>query len=368
MRPLAFDPATTPTADLAGAVVAEEVRLDGKRRFHKGHRLTEADLVDLPRLDRAVHLVQLDPDEVHEDEAGLRLARAAAGQGIELRGPVQSRVNLVAAHKGLMRIDRDGVIAINELPGMAVFTLPDRMAVLPGTVLAGAKITPVAVDGVTLDEAEALAAGCKSDGRPVVQVKPFRPLCVGVVTTEGLADSARERFQAAVRQKVAWFGGEVLGFVDLRDDAARVAAEIENMVSIGADVILTGGGNTIDPLDPSLLALPLIGAEMVKFGAAAHPGSMFWLAYVPRDAGGDIPIFNLASCSLYSRATVADLVLPWVFAGERVTLRDLAELGVGGLLDKDAAFRFPPYGDDGGEAVKGEGVKRDVAKGTEDRA
>lgn len=356
MRPLSFDPATMPTDGLAGAVVAEEVRLDGKRRFHKGQRLTEADLTDLPRLDRSIHLVGLDPDEVHEDEAGLRLARAVAGQGIELRGPVQSRVNLVSAHKGLMRIDRDAVIAINELPGMAVFTLPDRMAVLPGTVLAGAKITPVAIDGATLAEAEALAAGLASAGRPVVQVKPFRPLCVGVVTTEGLADSARDRFQAAVRQKIAWFGGEVLGFVDLKDDADHVAAEIEAMVGIGADVILTGGGNTIDPLDPSLLALPLIGAEMVKFGAAAHPGSMFWLAYMP-SAGGDIPIFNLASCSLYSRATVADLVLPWVFAGERVTLRDLAELGVGGLLDKDAAFRFPPYGDEGGKAVKSEGVK-----------
>ena len=357
MRPLAFDPASTPTDGLAGAVVAEEVRLDGRRRFHKGHRLTAADLADLPRLDRVVHLVRLDPGEVHEDEAGLRLARAAAGPRVALRGPVQSRVNLVAETKGLLRVDREAVIAINSVAGMALFTLPDRMAVLPGTVLAGAKITPVAVDGARLAEAEAIAAGVATAGDgddgttvterssgAVVRLEPFRPLCVGVVTTEGLADSARERFQAAVRQKVVWFGGDVLGFVDLRDDAARVAAEIEAMVARGADVILTGGGNTIDPLDPSLLALPLIGAEMVKFGAAAHPGSMFWLAYMPR-AGGDVPIFNLASCSLYSRATVADLVLPWVFAGERVTLRDLAELGVGGLLDKDAAFRFPPYGE-----------------------
>lgn len=357
MRPLAFDPATTLTEGLVGAVVAEEVRLDGKRRFHKGHRLTEADLADLPRLERGVHLVRLEPDEVHEDKAGLRLARAAGGQGIDLRGPVQSRVNLVAVHRGLMRIDREAVIAINELPGMAIFTLPDRMAVLPGTVLAGAKITPVAIDAATLAAAEAIATGAAAAGRPVVQVKPFRRLTVGVVSTEGLADAAQDRFQAAVRQKVAWFGGEVLGFVDVRGDADRdgavgFAAEIEAMVGRGADVILTGGGNTIDPLDPSLLALPLIAAEMVKFGAAAHPGSMFWLAY--RE---DVPIFNLASCSLYSRATVADLVLPWVFAGERVTLRDLAELGVGGLLDKDAAFRFPPYGEDGGKEAKGKEVE-----------
>ena len=361
MRALAFDPATTPTDGLAGAVVAEEVRLDGKRRFHKGHRLTGADLADVARLDCVVHLVRLGADEVHEDEAGLRLARAAAGPGIELRGPVQSRVNLVAGSKGLLRVDREPIIAINELPGMALFTLPDRLAVLPGTVLAGAKITPVAVDSATLAAAEAIAAastvaGSGVAGHPVVQLKPFRPLFVGVVSTEGLTDAARDRFQAAVRQKVAWFGGEVLGFVDVRKDAVRFAAEIEAMVARGADVILTGGGNTIDPLDSSLLALPLIGAEMVKLGAAAHPGSMFWLAY-----RGEVPIFNLASCSLYSRATVADLVLPWVFAGERVTLRDLAELGVGGLLDKDAAFRFPPYGHE----EQGAGGKEQRVKGKE---
>jgi hypothetical protein len=65
---------------------------------------------------------------------------------------------------------------------------------------------------------------------------------------------------------------------------------------------------------------------------------MFWLAYV-----GDIPLFNLASCSMFSRSTTADLILPWVMAGERVTAADLSGLGYGGLLDRDMQFRFPPY-------------------------
>lgn len=333
MRPIAFDPVLDSTDQLAGAVLSEEVRIGGKRRFTKGHILTSDEAPELAASDRPLHLVALEPGDVHEDEAGQRLARAAAGQGVTLRGPVQSRVNLIAERKGLLRVDREAVIAINQLPGTAIFTLLDRLAVLPGKVLAGAKITPVAIDEVTLAAAERIAAE-----RPVVQVKPFLPLTIGVVTTEGLADSARERFQTAVRQKIAWFGGTVLDFVDLRDDAERVAAQIRRMIDRGADVILTGGGNTIDPLDPTLLALPVLGAELVKYGAAAHPGSMFWLAYC-----GDVPIFNLASCSLYSRATVADLVLPWVMARERVTPFDLAEMGVGGLLDREMGFRFPPY-------------------------
>jgi hypothetical protein len=70
----------------------------------------------------------------------------------------------------------------------------------------------------------------------------------------------------------------------------------------------------------------------------AHPGSTCWLAYVD-----DVPIFGLALCGMFSCTTVLDLLLPRFLAGRRVRAADLAELGHGGLLSKDMAFRFPPY-------------------------
>jgi molybdopterin biosynthesis enzyme len=268
------------------------------------------------------------------------LAEAIAGPGVERRPPVQSRVNLNAAHKGLLRVDHDALLALNRLPGISVFTLLDGIAVLPGKNVAGAKIAPVAVPQSVLNEALAIA------GRgPVVQVKPFRPHRVAVVTTEGLSGAVLGRFRAAIETKMAWYGSNLTGFTDLEDDPAHVADAISGAMADGADLILTGGGNALDPLDPTLRALAEIGAAMVKFGAPAHPGSMFWLAYC-----GTVPIFNVASCSLYSRSTVADLVLPWIMAGETVTLDDLAGIGFGGLLDRDSAFRFPPY-----DAVEDEG-------------
>ncbi|MGH2531710.1 MAG: molybdopterin-binding protein [Thermomicrobiales bacterium] len=334
MQPFILDPQQEHAPDLIGAVICEEVKANGRRLFHKGHRLTREDLAALPAIGRSIHAVRLDADDVHEDEAGMRLATAVAGQGVFPKGPVQSRVNLVAQRKGLLRVDAGAVKALNRIEGVAVFTLPDRLTVVPGKIVAGAKITPVAIPRATLQEAEALA------GRsPVVQVKPFRTLRVGVVTTEGLAGKVRDRFRETVTKKIDWYGGEVLGFADLPNDPDQVAPTITGLIDDGgADLVLTGGGNTIDPLDAALLSLPRIGGEIVKFGAPAHPGSMFWLAY-----RGETPIFNLASCSMYSKATVADLILPWIMAGERVTLDDLAALGYGGLLDRDMGFRFPPY-------------------------
>ena len=324
-------------AALVGVVVVEEVRAGGRRLFRKGHRLTADDLAALPGVERPFHAVRLGPDDVHEDAAGLRLAAAVGGQGVSARGPVQSRVNLVAATKGLLRVDADRVTALNRLPGIAVFTLPDRLSVVPGKIVAGAKVTPVAVPEADLRAAEGLAG----DGAgAVVEVKPFLPLRVGVITTEGLTGTLRERFRATVERKLGWYDARVLRFEDLPDDVGAVARAIEGLVGDGADLILAGGGNTVDPLDPTLLALPAVGAELVMFGAPAHPGSMFWLA---ERVASRTPIFNLASCSMYSQATVADLILPWVMAGERVGPDDLAALGHGGLLDRGMAWRFPPY-------------------------
>jgi hypothetical protein len=318
--------------DLSRVVITEDVKV-GDRLIRKGHRLTSQDLPLLAGLERSVHAVHLESDELHEDDAGARLAQAVAGSGLEVRGPKFSRYDLVATEKGLLRVDADLLLEMNRLPGVAIFTLEDRIPVVPGKVVTGVKVTPVAIPEKTVAAVEALAAN-----RPPIHVAPFRPLRVGVVTTEGPDWRVRERFQASVNQKIAWYGGSVVSFVDLPPDSELIAREIDRLAAGGTDLVLVAGGNTIDPLDPTMRALDLAGAELVRVGAPAHPGSMFWLAYRK-----DLPIFNLASCSMFSKSTIADVVLPWIMIGERVEPDTLAALGFGGLLDRGMGFRFPPY-------------------------
>jgi len=327
-----------PDPETSGVVITEDITIGG-RRIRKGHRVRADDVPLLADLDRPVHAVILESDDVHEDDAGARLASAVAGPGLTIRGPSFSRYNLIANTKGLLRVDADALLRLNRLPGLAVFTLEDRIPVVPGKIVTGVKVTPVAVAEATLFEAEAIAA----EGS-VVQVAPFQPLRVGVISTEGPDWRVRDRFQASVAQKIGWYGGSVIGFSDLPRNAEAIAAEIGRLEEEGADLVLAAGGNTIDPLDPTLRALDVAGAEIVRFGAPAHPGSMFWLAY--RDT---LPIFNLASCSMFSKATIADVVLPWIMTGERVEADTLAGLGFGGLLDRGMTFRFPPYDVDGVE-------------------
>ena len=86
-----------------------------------------------------------------------------------------------------------------------------------------------------------------------------------------------------------------------------------------------------------------IEARLARFGAPAHPGSLFWLAYAP----GDVPIFGVASCGMFSKATAVDLLLPPIFAGEYLDKRGIAALWQGGLLNKEMGFKFPAYDAEG---------------------
>jgi len=281
-----------------------------------------------------MHLIGLTEGEVSEDEAGMRLARLVAGPGVELRGPVESRVNLVSTRRGLLRIDLNRLNRLNELSGIAVFTLYDAMAVNAGTEVAGAKVIPLVYSLALLEQVEQI-----TQGKPVVDVLPFRPFKVGVVVREQLKPGPRARFVEAVERKLAWFGSELLGIAVTENNPQSLVEHLSEFKAQGADLILHVGGHASDPLDPVFPALEELDIRMERLGSPAHPGTLFWLAYWQETA-----LFGLASCGMFSRTTLGDLFLARLLAGEHLTSDTIARMGYGGLFTREMAFRFPPYG------------------------
>lgn len=320
-----------------GWILAHQVRdRAGKRLFRKGMAI---DAEALSRWDEAergeVHLIEPDPGDLHEDEAGQRVSAVVAGDGVWSKGPFQSRYHLISERKGLLRVDADLLRRINSVSGVTVFTLLDRQPVLPGKVVAGVKVTPLTIPEGSIAEVESIV---DEAGHAPMVVMPFAPKRVAVLATEGLNEKLRERFREVVEKKMGWYGSDVTDIRFISSGRSEIADTMRGFLDAGAEVVMAAGGNTIDPLDPLLLALTDIDAEMVHFGGPSHPGSMFWMAQV-----GEIPVINLATCSMYSRSTVADLILPLVMTGQEVTSADIIEIGYGGLLEREMAFRFPDY-------------------------
>jgi len=316
------------TADLRGT--------DRKRFLRKGAVIDDAALAEWDRAaDVVLHLIEPEPGDLHEDVAGRRLAEAVAGDGILIRPPVQSRLNLAATRKGLLRVDRDLLLALNRIEGLTAFSLLDKQPVLPGKIVAGVKTTPITIRAELVEHAERLVAEA---GHKPVDVVAYEPQRVAVFATEGLNDRMRARFREVVEKKLRWYGSELTDLRFIDSDPQEVAATLQAYLDAGAEVIFAAGGNTIDPLDPILVGLQRAEAEMVHFGAPAHPGSMFWVARI-----GRVPVVNLASCSMYSRSTVADLVLPTIMTGRGIESEDVVQLAYGGVLDREMSFRFPDY-------------------------
>src|ERR1700693_1644449 len=281
-----------------------------------------------------VHVVELEPGDIHEDAAAQRLAAALSGPGLESQPPLQSQTRLTATYRGLVRVRSELVDAINALGYISVFTLMDGQAVDEGEEVAGCKVTPVAVPGNLIAAAEQM---CRSSG-PVIELVPFQPLRTFVVATERLKPKARELFSSAVTAKLGWYGAEVLGVREVARTGEAVAAAYREATAIGAQLVLFAGASAIDPLDPAYAELTSAGGRLLQLGAPMHPGSMLWLGKL-----GDAAVVGVASCAGFGRSSSLDLLLPFVFAYGRADAGDLLRLGHGGLIESGTGRRFPPY-------------------------
>jgi hypothetical protein len=344
VKAIALGRETATVADLEGRIACHDVRDGaGKIAVAKGQALDGEAARRLLALGWGeLHLLELEPGDLHEEPAGARLSAAAAGPGVEVKGYTGGQWTLAATRRGLLRVRGEALETVNALEGMSVFTLYDLQPVETGETVGKAKITPLAMPEAVVKQAEerAWAAG------GLLTVKAFVSRVLGAVTRENLEPRQRQRFESSLAEKVDWFGSRLLAVRYTTSDPVAVAAELDVLLAEGADVLIAAGAGSLDPLDPIFAGLRRAGGRMVRHGAPAHPGSLLWLA----ELSGK-PVLGMPACGMFSQATTFDLVLPRILAGEHVDHAAMAQLGHGGLLSRDSAYRFPAYRKSG---VRGE--------------
>ena len=97
----------TPIDDATGAILAHSWRANGIN-FAKGRRLSAEDVGRLKAAGASsVIAARLDAGDMHEDEAAEKLARALAGEGIDVTAPFTGRCNHFAREPGLAVVDQE---------------------------------------------------------------------------------------------------------------------------------------------------------------------------------------------------------------------------------------------------------------------
>jgi hypothetical protein len=328
------------TEDAVGKVLCHDITKIVKDTFKgvafkKGHVIRKEDVDELLRLGKNhIALIELDPWELHEEEAGLRLAQALKGQGIILKGPSEGRFDLIAETRGLLKIKTKSLMKINRIPRVVVATLHTMTPVLPGERVAGTKVVPLAIEERVIRKVETI---CAADG-PVLSVLPYRRLKVGAVITgrEVCENRIEDGFGPVLKEKCAFFGLEPPALMYCVDDATKISAAINEHLSQGCELILATGGMSVDADDVTPQGIRKTGAKIIKYGAPVMPGAMFLMAYKE-----DCAIIGAPGCVMYASTTILDLLLPRVLAGERVTADEICRLGHGGLCQSCKVCVYP---------------------------
>ncbi|MFL5277797.1 MAG: hypothetical protein ACJ79T_15060, partial [Myxococcales bacterium] len=164
-----------------GLVLAQDVRDDsGKVVVGKGSVL-DRDAVararELPWTE--LHVVEMEPGDVHELEGGRRIAAAMAGPFVEAAKTFATGAfSLTATRRGLLDVDSERLGRLNEVEDVAAFALPQKRVVVEGEVVARTKIVPFVTREDRVRAAEEAAQG------GIVRVREFAPLRVTVLVQE----------------------------------------------------------------------------------------------------------------------------------------------------------------------------------------
>ncbi len=321
-----------PVEDAVGLPLAHDITeiIPGKHKgpaFRRGHIIQQEDVSKLLDVGKAnIYVMELEEDELHEEDAARRLAKAAAGAHLNLSDPSEGRINLVAAISGLLKVDVDLLYRFNSLGDLMMATLPGDRFVREGTVVAGTRTIPVLVKESLVQQAEAL---CKD--RPIIRLlsMPAKHVRLVVTGSEVFTGRIKDGFGPIVSKKVGELGSHVDSVELSPDDPDVIANHIKRAKEAGAEIILVSGGMSVDPDDKTPEGIRRSGAKVETHGFPVLPGSMFVMAYL-----GDTPVMGLSGCVLHDPFTAFDALLPRLIAGERITRADIRAMGHGGLAKK----------------------------------
>ena len=311
-----------------GAILIHNiVGADGRKIFSKGRVITAQDAEQLRALGKEnVYAAMLDPDDVREDDAAARLARAVAGEQIELSKPSGGRVNFYAASNGFLQINRDALHRLNELDGVTLATIARYSAVKPRKMFATLKTVGLALPESILRQAEEIIA-TRGQAMSIASVQNQK---VAIILT-GSADGkqrTQEMFLPPIRARIEALGAQVVAEEFTSENANAIQEAIYAVLDRGAQmIILAGETSVMDADDITPRGIKQAGGAIELYGAPVEPGNLLLLAY-----RGDVPIIGAPGCVKSRETNVVDLILPRLLIGERVTRADVIEMAEGGLL------------------------------------
>lgn len=295
-------------------------------RIKKGTLLDAAKVKALSANGHAtIAVAQLSPGDVHEDEAAARLAAAVCDDHIRVDLPFTGRANLFAKRAGLFVPDPVLVNQINSVdPSITLATLPAFTSVEAGRMVATVKIIPFAVAGNSLQK----CLDQSSEG--AVSLAPFMSARVGLVATmlPTLKPTVMDKTRTVLNERLQASGSSVFEEIRTPHDVASVSSALLKIAEDNPDIIvLFGASAMIDAADVLPQAVRQAGGEVSYVGMPVDPGNLLFLG-----ALNGVAVIGAPGCARSPVENGFDWILNRVLARQTILPKDIAAMGVGGLL------------------------------------
>jgi len=326
--------------DSVGTILAHDITriIPGKFKgvgFKKGHVVRKEDIPELLKIGkRSLYILNLSEDELHEDDAALRIARAVSGSHLEFTEPREGKTNIISKVDGLFKVDIPNLIKINKLGSIILATLKNNFPCKKCQTVASTRIIPLVIQAKIIEKLEKLTYQTES----ILQVKQFKKMKIGAVITgsEIYNGLITDDFDKTIGRKIKDSGCEVVKKLTVTDDIESISNAVLELKGFGCELIVTTGGLSVDPDDVTLQGVARAGADISFYGSPVLPGSMFMYALLD-----DIQVLGLPACVFHSKQTIFDLLLPRILAGERLVKEDIVQMGHGGLCMDCEICHFP---------------------------
>ncbi len=211
---------------------------------------------------------------MHEDDAAYALANALLGEGVKIEGePKEGKINIIAGRDGLLKINKDALFEFNMLGDVMCATLHNNTLVQKGQSVGATRAIPLIVKKNIVQAAVSIG---EKAGK-IIHVREIRKPKAGIVITgnEVYYGRIKDAFAPVITNKIDAVGGEIVGVYYAPDDESFIEARLKELISAGADLLITTGGMSVDPDDVTRFAVRNLGATDIAYGSAVLPGAMF---------------------------------------------------------------------------------------------
>ena len=302
--------------------------------FKRGHIIREEDIDHMLRIGKQhIFVWEENAGEIHEDDCARRMAAMAPVEGAHYTEPAEGKVLLFADVRGMFRVNTQLLKKIDSIGDITICTLPDHYPVEVGARLASMRIVPLVTKEEQIIEAERLCAK-----EPLLRLLPYQHKKIGVIITgsEVYHGRIKDKFEPVVRAKMKQYPSEIVGITICDDDLDMIVNAAKQHLENSADFLIFTGGMSVDPDDLTPTAVRQLGADIITHGVPSQPGNMTLVAYL-----GDVPILGVPGAAIKLPTTIFDVLLPQVFAGEKITREELINLADGGLCQMCKACHWP---------------------------